>query len=144
MVRHGGAPLLDIALLRHTPGYGNGMAVGAIYFTGFTGVFLVLSVFFQEQIGLSALEAGLLVGGDNNAALSFKRALRLDPTSQAAREGEEAVVKKVDETVRELMAQGTSASLNEAEIAVRRAREIYPDRVAFESLESSLEAKRKE
>ena len=94
--------------------------------------------------GQEQLEAGLLVGGDNNAALSFKRALRLDPTSQAAREGEEAVVKKVDETVRELMAQGTSASLNEAEIAVRRAREIYPDRVAFESLESSLEAKRKE
>ncbi|MEZ5093955.1 MFS transporter [Nocardioides sp.] len=61
VVRRGGAPLLDIALLRHTPGYGNGMAVGAIYFTGFTGVFLVLSVFFQEQLGLSALEAGLLV-----------------------------------------------------------------------------------
>ncbi len=58
--RHG-APLLDIGLLRRTPGYANGLAVGTIYFTGFTGVFLVLSVFLQEQLGLSALETGLLV-----------------------------------------------------------------------------------
>lgn len=55
------APLLDLSLLRRTPGYANGLAVGTIYFTGFTGVFLVLSVYLQEQLGLSALHAGLLV-----------------------------------------------------------------------------------
>lgn len=61
VVRRQGAPLLDIGLLRGTPGYANGLAVGTIYFTGFTGVFLVLSVFLQEQLGLSALQTGLLV-----------------------------------------------------------------------------------
>lgn len=61
VVRRGGAPLLDVALLRQTPGYASGVTVGALYFTGFTGVFLVLSVFLQEGRGLSALEAGLLL-----------------------------------------------------------------------------------
>jgi EmrB/QacA subfamily drug resistance transporter len=59
--RRGGDPLLDVALLRRTPGYGNGLAVGALYFTGFTGVFLVLSVFFQDELGYSPLTAGLLL-----------------------------------------------------------------------------------
>ena len=59
--RRGGDPLLDVALLRRTPGYGNGLAVGTLYFTGFTGVFLVLSVFFQDELGYSPLTAGLLL-----------------------------------------------------------------------------------
>jgi EmrB/QacA subfamily drug resistance transporter len=59
--RRGGAPLLDVALLRRTPGYANGLAVGALYFTGFTGVFLVLSVFFQDELGYAPLTAGLLL-----------------------------------------------------------------------------------
>jgi EmrB/QacA subfamily drug resistance transporter len=59
--RRGGDPLLDVALLRRTPGYGNGLAVGSLYFTGFTGVFLVLSVFFQDELGYSPLTAGLLL-----------------------------------------------------------------------------------
>lgn len=61
LVRRGGAPLLDVALLRATPGYANGVAVGTLYFTGFTGFFLVLSVYYQESLGLSALQAGLLM-----------------------------------------------------------------------------------
>lgn len=61
LVRRGGAPLLDIGLLRRTPGYANGVAVGTLYFTGFTGFFLVLSVYYQEELGLSALAAGLLL-----------------------------------------------------------------------------------
>lgn len=61
VVRHGGAPLLDVELLRRTPGYGNGIAVGTLYFTGFTGLLLVLSVHLQDQLGLSALAAGALV-----------------------------------------------------------------------------------
>ena len=59
--RRGGSPLLDVALLRRTPGYANGLAVGALYFTGFTGIFLVLSVYLQDGMGFSPLGAGLLL-----------------------------------------------------------------------------------
>ncbi|MGY2701468.1 MFS transporter [Nocardioides sp. HB32] len=61
LVRRGGAPLLDVGLLRRTPGYASGVAVGTLYFTGFTGFFLVLSVYYQDELGLSALQAGLLL-----------------------------------------------------------------------------------
>lgn len=61
ITRVGGAPLLDVALLRRTPGYANGLAVGGLYFTGFTGVFLVLSIFLQDGLGSSTLTAGLLL-----------------------------------------------------------------------------------
>ncbi|MFN8191747.1 MAG: MFS transporter [Nocardioidaceae bacterium] len=61
VVRHGGAPLLDLGLLRGVRGYANGIVVGTLYFTGFSGVFLVFSVFLQEQLGLSPLAAGLIV-----------------------------------------------------------------------------------
>ncbi|WP_244963025.1 MFS transporter [Nocardioides dongkuii] len=54
-------PLLDVALLRGLPGFANGFAVGSLYFTGFTGVFLVLSVFLQDGRGLSPLAAGALI-----------------------------------------------------------------------------------
>lgn len=58
--QQGRPPLLDIALLRRTPGFAGGLAIGALYFTGFTGIFLVLSVHLQESLGLSPLQAGLL------------------------------------------------------------------------------------
>ena len=48
-----------MALLRTLPGYAGGLAVGTLYFTGFTGIFLVLSVHLQDARGLSALETGL-------------------------------------------------------------------------------------
>ena len=48
-------PLLDVSLLRQVPGYGSGLAVGAIYFTGFTGIFLVLSVHLQQALDYSPL-----------------------------------------------------------------------------------------
>ena len=57
----GGAPLLDVALLRTLPGYAGGLAVGTLYFTGFTGIFLVLSVHLQDARELSALETGFLL-----------------------------------------------------------------------------------
>ncbi|MEP9363377.1 MFS transporter [Nocardioides sp. CN2-186] len=59
--RRGHAPLLDLGLLRTLPGYLNGLAVGALYFTGFTGVLLVLSLYLQDGRGASPLEAGLLI-----------------------------------------------------------------------------------
>ncbi|GAA4756424.1 MFS transporter [Nocardioides endophyticus] len=59
--RRGHPPLLDLALLRGLPGYLNGLAVGALYFTGFTGVLLVTSLYLQEGLGMAPLQAGLLL-----------------------------------------------------------------------------------
>ena len=59
--RRGEQPLLDVTLLRGLPGYASGLAVGSIYFTGFTGIFLVLSVHLQEGLDFSPLQAGLLL-----------------------------------------------------------------------------------
>lgn len=59
--RDGHEPLLDLDLLRRLPGFGNGMLVGTVYFTGFTGVFLVASVWLQGSRDVSALHAGLLL-----------------------------------------------------------------------------------
>ena len=61
LVARGLPPLLDVALLGRAPGYGTGIAVGALYFTGFTGMFLVLSVHLQDELGRSALATGLLL-----------------------------------------------------------------------------------
>ncbi|MQW77359.1 MFS transporter [Nocardioides sp. dk4132] len=59
--RIGRPPLLEVGLLRQVPGYADGLVIGTLYFTGFTGIFLVLSVHLQEHLGLSPLEAGLLI-----------------------------------------------------------------------------------
>ncbi|GAA1940218.1 MFS transporter [Nocardioides marmoribigeumensis] len=61
VVRRGGAPLLDIGLLRQVPGYASGIVVGTLYFTGFTGIFLVLSVYLQDGVDRTALATGLLL-----------------------------------------------------------------------------------
>ena len=61
VTRTGGAPLLDVGLLRRTPGYANGLAVGTLYFTGFTGLFLVLSVYLQDELDYSPLAAGAML-----------------------------------------------------------------------------------
>src|SRR5690606_7515037 len=61
IVREQRPPLLDVSLLRGLPGYANGLAVGTLYFTGFTGIFLVLSVRLQEGEGCSPLQAALLM-----------------------------------------------------------------------------------
>jgi EmrB/QacA subfamily drug resistance transporter len=60
-VGRGHPPLLDVSLLRGLPGYANGLLVGTLYFTGFTGIFLVLSVHLQEGVGFSPLHAALLL-----------------------------------------------------------------------------------
>ncbi|KRE97193.1 MFS transporter [Nocardioides sp. Soil774] len=57
----GRPPLLDVSLLRGLPGYANGLLVGTLYFTGFTGIFLVLSVHLQEGEGFSPLSSALLL-----------------------------------------------------------------------------------
>lgn len=59
--QRGHAPLLDLDLLRRLPGYGSGLLIGTLYFTGFTGVFLTVSVWLQESRDLSALHAGFVL-----------------------------------------------------------------------------------
>ncbi|GAA2038406.1 MFS transporter [Terrabacter terrae] len=58
--RRGRTPVVDLALFT-VPGYSSGAAVGTIYFGGFTGIFFVLTIFFQEELGYSPLLAGLAV-----------------------------------------------------------------------------------
>jgi EmrB/QacA subfamily drug resistance transporter len=59
-VRRGRQPLLDPRLLR-TPGYAAGSAIGLVYFVGFTGIWLVLALFWQDGLGYSPLRSGLAV-----------------------------------------------------------------------------------
>lgn len=61
VIARGKAPLLDVALLRRTRGFAAGLGIGTIYFIGFTGIFLVLSVSLQEQFKLSPLHTGLVM-----------------------------------------------------------------------------------
>ena len=61
LVRRGVPPLLDLTLLRGLPGYVNGLTVGTLYFTGFTGLILVVSVYLQEGLHYAPLAAGLLL-----------------------------------------------------------------------------------
>ncbi|MEZ7002542.1 MFS transporter [Streptomyces sp. AD55] len=60
-VRRGGAPLLDPGLLTETRGYATGAGLGALYFVGFSGVWLVFALFFQNGLGFSPLMSGLAV-----------------------------------------------------------------------------------
>ncbi|WP_307853751.1 MFS transporter [Streptomyces tagetis] len=60
-VRRGGAPLLDPGLLTETRGYATGAGLGSLYFVGFSGVWLVFALFFQNGLGFSPLMSGLAV-----------------------------------------------------------------------------------
>jgi len=61
VVRRGRSPLLDTRLFTGTPGYASGAAVGALYFCGFAGIWLVFAMYFQQGLGYSPLESGLSV-----------------------------------------------------------------------------------
>lgn len=56
-----GQPLLDPRLLTSTRGYALGTALGALYFVGFSGVWLVFALFFQNGLGYEPLRSGLAV-----------------------------------------------------------------------------------
>ncbi|WP_203230967.1 MFS transporter [Nocardioides caldifontis] len=56
-----GAPLLDVRLFTEVPGFASGIALGSVYFCGFAGIWLVLALFFQGELGYSALQSGLSV-----------------------------------------------------------------------------------
>ena len=52
---------LDLRLLTGTPGYASGAALGTVYFVGFSGIWLVLALFFQNGLGWTPLQSGLAV-----------------------------------------------------------------------------------
>jgi EmrB/QacA subfamily drug resistance transporter len=56
----GGQPLLDPQLAR-VAGYVPGLAIGLVYFIGFTGIWLVMALFFQDGLGYTPLRSGLAV-----------------------------------------------------------------------------------
>lgn len=56
-----GRPLLDPRLVTETRGYAVGAAIAALYFVGFSGVWLVFALFFQNGQGYSPLQSGLAV-----------------------------------------------------------------------------------
>jgi EmrB/QacA subfamily drug resistance transporter len=59
-VRQGREPVLD-PRLAHTPGFAAGSIIGLVYFIGFTGIWLVLALFYQDGFGYSPLRSGLAV-----------------------------------------------------------------------------------
>jgi EmrB/QacA subfamily drug resistance transporter len=61
MIAAGRSPLLDVRLLREAPGFATGIGLQTTYFTAFSGLWLVLALFFQQGRGLTALESGLAV-----------------------------------------------------------------------------------
>jgi EmrB/QacA subfamily drug resistance transporter len=60
VTRRGRQPLLDPRLAR-TPGFAFGSAIGMVYFVGFTGIWLVLALYFQDGLGYTPLRSGLAV-----------------------------------------------------------------------------------
>lgn len=55
-----GEPLVDLGLFRRRS-YGLGTLLSLLYFAGFTSIFFVLTLFLQNGMGYSALEAGLSI-----------------------------------------------------------------------------------
>ena len=60
LARRGGEPVLQVHLLRHRS-FAMGQALALLYFAGFTSLFFTLSILWQQGLGRSALQTGLLV-----------------------------------------------------------------------------------
>lgn len=60
-VHSGRQPLLDLRLVTETAGYASGAALGLVYFVGFSGIWLVFALYFQNGLGYSPLQSGLAV-----------------------------------------------------------------------------------
>jgi len=61
LIARGRPPLLDVRLFGGAPGYTAGIVLASVYFCGFSGIWLVLALFFQDGLGYSPLESGLAV-----------------------------------------------------------------------------------
>jgi EmrB/QacA subfamily drug resistance transporter len=60
-VRAGREPVFDPRLVTETRGYAAGVALGTVYFIGFSGIWLTFALFFQTGLGWSPLQSGLAV-----------------------------------------------------------------------------------
>lgn len=60
LARRGGEPVLQVHLLRRRS-FAMGQALALLYFAGFTSLFFTLSILWQQGLGRSALQTGLLV-----------------------------------------------------------------------------------
>ena len=83
-VSRGKQPLLDPRLIR-TAGYAAGSGIGFVYFIGFTGIWLVLALYFQDGLHYSPLRSGLAVtpfalGVAISAAIAGRLVARLGRT----------------------------------------------------------------
>ncbi|GIG29773.1 MFS transporter [Cellulomonas marina] len=56
----GRTPMVRLDLFR-TPGYTPGAVLALTYFSGFTGIFFVLTLYFQNGLGYSPLQAGVAI-----------------------------------------------------------------------------------
>ena len=54
-------PLLDLRLFTEVSGYSSGLLLGSVYFCGFAGIFLVMSLFLQKGLHYTPLQSGLTV-----------------------------------------------------------------------------------
>ncbi|RBY83382.1 MFS transporter [Blastococcus sp. TF02A-26] len=61
VVHRGGQPVLDPRLVTRTRGYASGAGLGTVYFLGFSGIWLVLALFFQTGLDYTPLQSGLAV-----------------------------------------------------------------------------------
>ncbi|WP_345771556.1 MFS transporter [Geodermatophilus sabuli] len=61
VVRRGGVPVFDPRLVTETRGYAIGAALATLYFIGFSGIWLVLALFFQTGLGYTPLQSGVAV-----------------------------------------------------------------------------------
>ncbi len=61
LLARGTTPLLDPRLFTTVRGYSIGAGVGTLYFIGFSGVWLVFALFYQNGLDYSPLESGLAV-----------------------------------------------------------------------------------
>jgi EmrB/QacA subfamily drug resistance transporter len=55
--RRGSHPLVRLKLLA-IPSYAMGSLLGLVYFAGFTGIFLIVTLYFQQGLGYTPLQAG--------------------------------------------------------------------------------------
>jgi EmrB/QacA subfamily drug resistance transporter len=61
VVAAGKEPVFDPRLVTRTRGYAPGVALGTVYFIGFSGIWLTFALFFQTGLGWSPLQSGLAV-----------------------------------------------------------------------------------
>ncbi|MFH7341095.1 MFS transporter [Streptomyces sp. KHY 26] len=54
-------PLVAPRLIRGVRGYAAGAALATVYFVGFSGIWLVFALYFQDALGYSPLQSGLAV-----------------------------------------------------------------------------------